>query len=234
MYRPQADSVSRWWLNHDQSCSTRTECRLTIRGTTSEVASYEFTTLTTVPGTLEHNGARLQILDLPGIIEGAKDGKGRGRQVIAVARTCNLIFIVLDVLKPLNDLAILTNELEGFGIRLNKQPPKITVKRRETGGVSVPFRSLLTLGFIEAYVCDDWGSGCVIMNLPFPSLSPCNEPSRAGFIPRSTTLTPDCHRQHCPSYQTRPRDDQSGFIRIPNEQLCSLYSPGRRNSRGSH
>lgn len=24
-----------------------------------------------------------QILDLPGIIEGAKDGKGRGRQVIA-------------------------------------------------------------------------------------------------------------------------------------------------------
>jgi small GTP-binding protein len=96
--------------------------------------------LTTVPGTLEHNGARLQILDLPGIIEGAKDGKGRGRQVIAVARTCNLIFIVLDVLKPLNDLAILTNELEGFGIRLNKQPPKITVKKRESGGVSAGLR----------------------------------------------------------------------------------------------
>lgn len=25
----------------------------------------------------------MQLLDLPGIIEGAKDGKGRGRQVIA-------------------------------------------------------------------------------------------------------------------------------------------------------
>ena len=111
--------------------------RLTGSGTTSEVASYEFTTLTTVPGTLTHNGARIQILDLPGIIEGAKDGKGRGRQVIAVARTCNLIFIVLDVLKPLNDLAILTNELEGFGIRLNKKPPAITVKKKESGGVSL-------------------------------------------------------------------------------------------------
>ena len=43
---------------------------------------------------------------------------------------------MLDVLKPLKDLAILTNELEGFGIRLNKQPPKITVKKRESGGVS--------------------------------------------------------------------------------------------------
>ncbi|WRT64270.1 uncharacterized protein IL334_001201 [Kwoniella shivajii] len=98
-----------------------------LTGTHSEAASYEFTTLTTVPGTMTHNGARIQVLDLPGIIEGAKDGKGRGRQVIAVARTCNLIFIILDVLKPLNDLAILTNELEGFGIRLNKKPPAITV-----------------------------------------------------------------------------------------------------------
>ncbi|WWC66504.1 uncharacterized protein I206_100406 [Kwoniella pini CBS 10737] len=98
-----------------------------LTGTHSEAASYEFTTLTTVPGTLTHNGARIQVLDLPGIIEGAKDGKGRGRQVIAVARTCNLIFIVLDVLKPLKDLAILTNELEGFGIRLNKKPPAITI-----------------------------------------------------------------------------------------------------------
>lgn len=71
-----------------------------LTGTTSEAAAYEFTTLTTVPGTMTVRGARIQILDLPGIIEGAKDGKGRGRQVIAVARTCNLIFIVLDVGKP--------------------------------------------------------------------------------------------------------------------------------------
>ncbi|WVF70351.1 hypothetical protein IAT40_005141 [Kwoniella sp. CBS 6097] len=108
-----------------------------LTGTHSEAASYEFTTLTTVPGTLTQNGARIQVLDLPGIIEGAKDGKGRGRQVIAVARTCNLIFIVLDVLKPLNDLAILTNELEGFGIRLNKKPPAITVKKKESGGIAI-------------------------------------------------------------------------------------------------
>ena len=54
-----------------------------LTGTYSEVAAYEFTTLTTVPGVLRVHGAKFQILDLPGIIEGAKDGKGRGRQVIA-------------------------------------------------------------------------------------------------------------------------------------------------------
>ena len=57
------------------------------------------------------------MLDLPGIIEGAKDGKGRGRQVIAVARTCSLIYMVLDVLKPLGHKKLLEKELEGFGIR---------------------------------------------------------------------------------------------------------------------
>lgn len=79
----------------------------------------------------------LQLLDLPGIIEGAKDGKGRGRQVIAVARTCSLIFIVLDVLKPLQHKRILEKELEGFGIRLNKTPPNIAYKRKDKGGVNL-------------------------------------------------------------------------------------------------
>jgi len=46
-----------------------------------QAASYEFTTLTCVPGIVRYRGAKIQMLDLPGIIEGAKDGKGRGRQV---------------------------------------------------------------------------------------------------------------------------------------------------------
>lgn len=83
------------------------------------------------------HGAPIQILDLPGIIEGANDGRGRGRQVIAVARTCNLIFIVLDVLKPLGDKKVIEGELEGFGIRLNKKPPAITFRRKEKGGISI-------------------------------------------------------------------------------------------------
>ena len=57
--------------------------------------------------------------------------------VSAVARTCNLIFIVLDVLKPLGDKKIIESELEAFGIRLNKRPPNITVKKKDKGGIAI-------------------------------------------------------------------------------------------------
>ncbi|KAG6378839.1 P-loop containing nucleoside triphosphate hydrolase protein [Boletus reticuloceps] len=108
-----------------------------LTGTHSEVSEIDFTTLTTVPGTVKVHGAPIQILDLPGIIEGANDGRGRGRQVIAVARTCNLIFIVLDVLKPLGDKKTIQSELEGFGIRLNKRPPAVMVRKKDKGGIAI-------------------------------------------------------------------------------------------------
>ena len=77
----------------------------------------------------ELQGAKIQILDLPGIIEGAKDGKGRGRQVIGTALTCNCIMIVLDASKPVTHKTIIERELEGFGIRINKKPADIYFKR---------------------------------------------------------------------------------------------------------
>ncbi|KAI0155857.1 GTP-binding protein RBG1 [Pestalotiopsis sp. NC0098] len=108
-----------------------------LTGQHSEAAAYEFTTLTSVPGQVTYNGAPLQMIDLPGIIEGAKDGRGRGRQVIAVAKTCHLIFIVLDVNKPLSDKRVIETELEGFGIRINKGPPNITFKKKDKGGLNI-------------------------------------------------------------------------------------------------
>lgn len=96
-----------------------------LTGTFSEAAEYEFTTLTCVPGVFNYKGAKFQLLDLPGIIEGAKENKGKGRQVIGVARTCSLILIVLDASRPLMHKKIIESEVEGFGIRLNKTPPKI-------------------------------------------------------------------------------------------------------------
>ncbi|VDK24305.1 unnamed protein product, partial [Anisakis simplex] len=98
--------------------------------TRSETAAYEFTTLTCIPGVLEHEGANIQLLDLPGIIEGASQGKGRGRQVIAVAKTADLILMMLDAVK-----ALLEQELEAVGIRLNKRPPHIYLKQKKVGGV---------------------------------------------------------------------------------------------------
>ena len=113
-----------------------------LTGTFSEVASYEFTTLTCIPGVITYRGAKIQLLDLPGIIEGAKDGKGRGRQVISTARTCNCILIVLDAIKPITHKRLIEKELEGFGIRLNKEPPNLTFRKKDKGGIN--FTSTVT------------------------------------------------------------------------------------------
>lgn len=106
-----------------------------ITKTKSEVAQYSFTTLTSVPGVLEYNGADIQIVDLPGIIQGASSGKGRGRQVIATAKTADLVMMVLDATKPEDQRQILERELEAVGIRLNKKPPNISFKIKKTGGI---------------------------------------------------------------------------------------------------
>ncbi len=107
-----------------------------VTETASAIASYEFTTLTCIPGNISYGGANIQLLDLPGIIEGASQGKGRGRQVIAVARTADLVLILLDATKSLQQKALLEAELEAVGMRLNRQPPNITYRVKAGGGIA--------------------------------------------------------------------------------------------------
>ena len=116
-----------------------------LTGTASTAAAYEFTTLTCIPGNVFVHGTKIQLLDLPGIIEGAAQGKGRGRQVIAVAKSSDLVLMVLDAGKEgeKNHRAILEAELESVGLRLNREPPNIYFRRKKTGGVK--FASMLPL-----------------------------------------------------------------------------------------
>ncbi|KAL2350561.1 GTP binding protein Gtp1 [Cryomyces antarcticus] len=112
-----------------------------ITKTKSEVAAYSFTTLTAIPGVLEYGGAEIQILDLPGIIEGAAEGKGRGRQVISAAKTSDLILMILDATKRAEQRALLEAELEAVGIRLNRDPPNIYLKPKKAGGMKITFQA---------------------------------------------------------------------------------------------
>lgn len=115
--------------------------------TQSTSASYEFTTLTCIPGVINYNGANIQLLDLPGIIEGASQGKGRGRQVIAVARTADLVIIMLDASKGEVQRGLLEKELETCGIRLNTKRPEIYFKIKKAGGIK--FNSTCKLTHVD-------------------------------------------------------------------------------------
>lgn len=107
-----------------------------LTGAKSTVGAFQFTTLTVVPGMMNYRGANIQILDLPGIIKGASTGKGLGKRILSVARTADLVLLVLDVFQPYHE-GVLVNELGNIGIRLNKLPPNLTIEKAAMGGIAV-------------------------------------------------------------------------------------------------
>ena len=106
-----------------------------LTGAKSEVGAYHFTTLDVVPGVMEYNHAKIQILDMPGLIKDASRGKGRGREVIAAARSADVILLVVDVFNP--DISVLFNELYNAAIRLNQHKPDVTITGGDQGGIQV-------------------------------------------------------------------------------------------------
>jgi hypothetical protein len=99
------------------------------------VAAYAFTTLDVIPGIMYHKFAKIQVLDMPGLIRDASRGKGRGREVLAVVRTSDLILFVIDVYDM--NIEVLVNELYNTGIRLNTHPPNVVITKTERGGIEV-------------------------------------------------------------------------------------------------
>jgi len=107
-----------------------------LTGSKSSVGAFQFTTTTVVPGVLEYRGARIQMLDLPGIIKGASSGRGLGKRILSVARSADIVLLVLDIFQPYHE-NVLINELSNIGIKLNQNPPNIVIEKSTTGGIAV-------------------------------------------------------------------------------------------------
>lgn len=108
-----------------------------ITNAQSEVAAYQFTTLTCVPGLMEYKGAKIQVLDLPGLIKDASKGKGRGREVLSVVRSADLILLMIDVFET--NIQVLVDELRTANLRLNQRPADIVIAKKNRGGIIVNF-----------------------------------------------------------------------------------------------
>jgi ribosome-interacting GTPase 1 len=102
----------------------------------SEVGSYEFTTLDVNPGMLPLNGANIQMLDVPGLIEGAASGRGGGQEVLSVVRAADLIVFVLSAFE-IDQYERLHEELYKNKIRVDKEPPRVSISRKGKDGIRV-------------------------------------------------------------------------------------------------
>jgi ribosome-interacting GTPase 1 len=106
----------------------------------SKVADYAFTTVGIIPGILEYEGAKIQMLDTPGLIEGAHLGKGGGAKISSVIRSADLVLFVVDV-TSYEKLFGLINELSELGILFREANDKVRVEEQLTGGIRI-FRAL--------------------------------------------------------------------------------------------
>ncbi len=103
-----------------------------LTGVDSKVADYAFTTVTVIPGMMRYGGAKVQILDIPGLIEGAHTGVGEGARIASVIRTCDLLLFVCDINHP-EHIGKLLDELYGFGIIVNGKKPMIKIDEDAKG-----------------------------------------------------------------------------------------------------
>ena len=102
----------------------------------SKIAPYAFTTVSVIPGMMHYKNAYIQILDVPGLIEGAEEGKGRGREVLSVARGADLLVLITDT-ERIVALERIKNALERNGIRINKKHPNVFIDKKLSGGITV-------------------------------------------------------------------------------------------------
>ena len=110
----------------------------------SPVGAYDFTTLTVIPGSLEYKHAKIQILDVPGIVTGAASGRGRGKEVLAVIRNADLILIVVDALQPQQHKKILKEVFE-TKVRINQNKPDVKITKTPRGGIRIGKTVKLTM-----------------------------------------------------------------------------------------
>ena len=107
-----------------------------ITSAESEIGSYDFTTLDVIPGMMKYKGASIQIFDLPGLITGASEGRGRGREIISAVRNADLVLFMIDA-QHRDHLDLMAAELYKSGLRLNEKEPDVVINKKGQGGITV-------------------------------------------------------------------------------------------------
>jgi len=112
-----------------------------------KVADYPFTTLNPNLGISMHKGKSFVVADIPGIIEGASEGKGLGHQFLKhIERTRVLLHLVdpqgFDGLDALKSIKVIEAELKNFSKDLAKKPRIIAVNKADIEGADKVFEKV--------------------------------------------------------------------------------------------
>ncbi|AMM20454.1 GTPase ObgE [Frondihabitans sp. PAMC 28766] len=93
-----------------------------------KIADYPFTTLHPNLGVVESGSTRYTVADVPGLIEGASEGKGLGLEFLRHVERCSALLHVLDCATlepgrdPLTDLDVILGELAAYPVPAGQLP----------------------------------------------------------------------------------------------------------------
>ena len=98
-----------------------------------EIANYAFTTLTPNLGVAEIDGSNLLIADIPGLIEGASEGKGLGDAFLRHVERTSVLLHLIDVYEenPGEKYQIIREELKKYQPELLGRPEIIALTKTE-------------------------------------------------------------------------------------------------------
>lgn len=110
-----------------------------------EVADYPFTTLTPHLGIVSAGELNSFVMaDIPGLIEGAAEGKGLGHQFLRHIERTKILCILIDTLeeKPEEVLETLLEELREYNPDLLDRPRLVVRSKIDLGGDPFPFQDM--------------------------------------------------------------------------------------------
>jgi uncharacterized protein len=81
-----------------------------------KTGDYAFTTLRPVPALTRIGGVLVQLVEIPGLIEGAREDRGGGRALLGVLRNADGIVYCCAANEPLDALAVVRDEVRAAGI----------------------------------------------------------------------------------------------------------------------
>ncbi|HEX6581318.1 MAG TPA: GTPase ObgE [Actinomycetota bacterium] len=95
-----------------------------LTAATPKIADYPFTTLTPNLGVAEAGDERFIVADIPGLVEGAHEGRGLGHRFLRHITRCRALVIVVDLSSPdaPSDLETVRAELRAYDPELAERP----------------------------------------------------------------------------------------------------------------
>ena len=114
-----------------------------LSSATPKIASYPFTTLNPMVGTIVYDDyAKIAMADVPGIIEGAAKGVGLGLAFLKHLERSRVLVYVLDMAgtdnrTPWDDYRVLRKEIDEYSVELSERPSLVVANKMDAAGPDV-------------------------------------------------------------------------------------------------